>query len=192
MMHDLLALLPHWGPWLVAAGAFLSCLMIPVPTSALLLAAGALSGTGHVDLVPLLIGAITGAVLGDLAAFGLARRIEPHLGHRARALLDRARDFILRRGPLAVFLSRWLITPLGPASNYAAGAAGMRLAPFAAASIAGEALWAWFHLFGAHLAARAFRGHDQAALIAVGIGLALAALLFGVRLIWRKRGRPTI
>ena len=47
MIAQLTALLPVWGPWLVGAMAFLSCMMVPVPTSAVLVAAGALTGTGH-------------------------------------------------------------------------------------------------------------------------------------------------
>ena len=40
MIAQLTALLPVWGPWLVGAMAFLSCLMVPVPTSAVLVADG--------------------------------------------------------------------------------------------------------------------------------------------------------
>ena len=32
MMADLAALLPVWGPWLLAGCAFMSCMMVPVPT----------------------------------------------------------------------------------------------------------------------------------------------------------------
>lgn len=58
MKQDLLQLLPVWGPWLLGLSAFLSCLMLPMPTSFLLISAGALSGVGHDFLLAaLLIGA---------------------------------------------------------------------------------------------------------------------------------------
>ncbi|WP_042246598.1 DedA family protein [Paracoccus sp. PAMC 22219] len=75
MIADLTALLPVWGPWLVGAMAFLSCMMVPVPTSAVLVAAGALTGTGHLDMGLIWVGAVLGASAGDAAAFLLARRM---------------------------------------------------------------------------------------------------------------------
>ena len=47
MTETLLALLPAWGPWLLAATTFLSCLMLPIPASMLMLAGGALGGHGR-------------------------------------------------------------------------------------------------------------------------------------------------
>lgn len=189
MTHDLLALLPQWGPWIVAVSAFLSCLMIPVPTSVLLLTAGALSGTGHLHLPVLILAAAAGATAGDLAAFALARRIEPRLarpGSRAAAALARARRFIQRRGVMAVFLSRWLVTPIGPATNYVAGAAGLPLPRFLAASAAGEVLWATIHLTAGHLFGRQFRTTESAALKAVAVGLVLGALAWAGRHLWQR------
>ena len=195
MTQDLMALLPQWGPWLLAASAFLSCMMVPVPTSALLLTAGALSGTGHLHLPWLVLAAFAGASVGDVAAFSLARRLGPWLnraGTKRAQLMERAQDFIARRGLLAVFLSRWLITPLGPAINYVAGAAGMALPRFAIASFAGELLWAVIHLGIGHLVGRNFRNDEGAALKALAVGLVLAGLLFATRAIWRRTRRGTI
>ncbi|MCZ0962961.1 DedA family protein [Paracoccus benzoatiresistens] len=195
MMHDLAALLPHWGPWLVAVSAFLSCMMVPLPTSPLLLTAGALSGTGHLWLPELAAGATLGATAGDLAAFALARRIGPWLnrpGSRRAALFAKAQELIVRRGTMAVFLSRWLVTPLGPATNYVAGAAGMPLHRFALATLPGEGLWAAIHLLAGHLLARGFRHTEGAALKALAVGAGLTVVLLVLRRIWRRRHGLTI
>ncbi len=142
--------------------------MVPVPTSAVLVAAGALTGTGHLDLGLIGAGAVLGASAGDAAAFLLARRMRPWLMRGRRgAILARAQALIARRGARAVFLSRWLVTPLGPATNYVAGAAGVSLARFMAASVPGEAIWAALHLGAGHLAGRGFRGDEAAALKAL-------------------------
>lgn len=193
MTQDLLDLLPQWGPWLLAASAFLSCMMIPLPTSFLLMTAGALTGTGHLDLPLMILGATLGATAGDIAAFLLARRIGPWLarpGTRRAVLMGRARDFIARRGVLAVFLSRWLVTPIAPATNYVAGAAGLPLSLFILASAGGELIWAVLHLIAAHAATRMFRDHEQAFVIAIATGAVLAAIL-GVWH-WRRGGRTAI
>ncbi|MBK4215546.1 DedA family protein [Paracoccus caeni] len=195
MSHDLLALLPQWGPWLLAVSAFLSCMMVPVPTSALLLTAGALSGTGHLHLPWLILAAVAGASLGDLTAFSVARRLGPWLnraGTKRAVLMARAHDFIRKRGLMAVFLSRWLITPLGPAINYVSGAAGMALPRFALASVSGEVLWAVIHLTLGHLVARNFRHDEAAAMKALAVGLVLAAILYAARKFWRGRRGDTI
>ncbi|MGV3693224.1 MAG: DedA family protein, partial [Paracoccus marcusii] len=87
LIAQLTALLPVWGPWLVGAMAFLSCMMVPVPTSAVLVAAGALTGTGHLDLGLIGAGAVLGASAGDAAAFLLARRMRPSLMRRRRGAI---------------------------------------------------------------------------------------------------------
>ena len=193
MKTELLALLPQWGPWIVAVSAFLSCMMIPVPTSFLLLTAGALSGTGHLHLPELTIAAAAGGTLGDLAAFSLARRVGPWLdrpGSHTAAALNKARSFVERRGALAVFLSRWLVTPLGPPTNYVAGMAGLPLPRFFAASAAGETIWAALHLLAGHLFGRQFRHAESAALKALAVGVVLALIFWIAHHLWRRRA-PT-
>ena len=74
MTEWLEALLPQWGPFLLAASAFLSCLMVPLPTSALLITAGALGGTGHLDLPVLVAGAWLGAAVGEALTMAVSGR----------------------------------------------------------------------------------------------------------------------
>lgn len=184
MTQELLHLLPQWGPWLLAISAFLSSMMMPLPSSFLLLTAGALSGTGHLHLPVLLVSAAIGASLGDLAAFFLARKFGPWLnrtGTKRAALMMRARKFLDKRGTMAVFLSRWLMTPLGPSMNYVAGAAGQPLHSFAAASVTGEFLWATIHLLFGHFFGRSFRQDESAVVKAIVVGLVLATLLYLLR-----------
>ena len=190
MKQELLSLLPVYGPWLIAGCAFLACLMIPVPSSALLLAAGALAGTGHMDLPALFVAAAGGAICGDLTAFFIARRMKPWLdrpGTKRAKVMGKARDFVTRHGLLALFLGRWLITPIGPAANYVTGAAGLPLSRFLIATVPGEALWAGLQLTIGHLFGRHFHGADKAEIkaIAAVILLVLAAVL--LRHLWRKR-----
>ncbi|TRW95169.1 hypothetical protein FNJ84_16850 [Paracoccus sp. M683] len=195
MIETLGPLLPQWGPVVLAVSAFLSCMMVPLPSSALLVTAGTLSGGGHLFLPTLILGACLGAALGDLTAFGLAHRIAPRLeamGGRRKAMFQRARGFIAHRGALAVFLARWLITPLGPSMNYVAGATGMPTRRFIAASLPGEFLWALTQLGAGYLLARGFRGDDAALLKCLATAMALLGVIWLAHHLWHRHGRPTI
>lgn len=195
MTDTLSALVPQWGPLVLAVSAFLSCMMLPLPSSALLITAGTLGGAGHLYLPTIFLGATFGATLGDLTAFGLAHRIAPRLeamGGRRKAMFQRARDFIAHRGMLAVFLSRWLITPLGPSINYVAGATSMSTSRFIAASLPGEFLWALTQLGIGYALARGFRGDESALLKCLILALVLTAVLGLAHHLWHRRGRPTI
>lgn len=141
------ALVSDWGAPALALATFLSCLAAPVPTSMMMLAAGAFIASGDLTLAPVLLAAFLGAIAGDQAGFGIGRIASPVLigwlrKSRSRAkILEQAQGTIDRRGALAVFLSRWLFSPLGPYVNLLTGAAHMRWPLFTIMSAIGEAVW---------------------------------------------------
>jgi membrane protein DedA with SNARE-associated domain len=145
--ETLLALVPVYGLWLLAAVTFLSCLAVPVPSSMLMLAAGGFAASGDLDLAEVIAAALAGAVLGDQLGFaagrvggpGLMVRISRHPG-RAR-FLERARALLQRHGAVAVFLTRWLFSPVGPWANVAAGAGGLGWGRFTIWGVLGEIVW---------------------------------------------------
>ena len=186
MIDALLAAVPTHGVWLVAAVTFLSCLALPMPASLVMLTAGGFAAAGDLDLWQVLGAALLGAVVGDQLGYWAARlggapmlaRL-PH-GKRRAALLARATAFVARRGVLAVFLSRWLFSPLGPYANLATGAIGFGWLRFSLAGIAGEAIWVGLYTsigygFAGNLtAASAFAssilGFVAAGAVAAGLG----------------------
>ncbi|WP_347313327.1 DedA family protein [Defluviimonas sp. SAOS-178_SWC] len=183
MTDWLLSLVPQYGLWLLAATTFLSCLALPVPSSMMMLAAGGFAASGDLGLVSTIAAALFGAVIGDQAGFAAGRAGGPgllsRLGRkpsRAKAL-DRARAILDRRGDVAIFLTRWLFSPVGPWANFAAGAGGLRWLRFTLWSIAGEAVWVALYIGMGH----AFAGNLEAAgdLLSSGLGLVggLAAML---------------
>ncbi len=147
MTETVLALVPTYGLWLVVVSLLLSCLAVPVPSSVLVMAAGGFAAAGDLVLWQVQAAAFAGFVAGDQAAYGLARaggvgliarlrarpRLVPVLG-KAQALLD-------GRGTLAVFLSRTVLSPLGPYLALLAGALQMRWRSFTGAAVVGAALW---------------------------------------------------
>ncbi|MDP1668321.1 DedA family protein [Phaeovulum sp.] len=193
MTETLLALLPTWGPWLLATTTFLSCLMLPIPASMLMLAGGALVATGDLALPAAAGGALAGAIAGDQVGFFAGRgagRFLPRLrGKRARAMA-RARQKLRRNGNAAVFFSRWLFAPLGPSVNVAAGALGHPHRAFTLAGMAGEVVWVGLYVgigyaFGANLEAA-----TELASSTLGLLAAFAALVvFGWWLIGAARRR---
>lgn len=180
----LVAYLPQWGPFLVGICTFLSCLLLPVPSSILLIAAGAFVAADDLTLWSVVAGALIGYVAGDQSAFSLGRVAGAHIlrrpgrgamaAARARALLD-------RHGGWAVFLSRWLFSPLAPWMTLSAGAAGFPRLRFTMASLPGATIWVALYLglgmiFGTNLQAA-----SELASSALGL---IAALTVAAGLIW--------
>jgi membrane-associated protein len=140
-------LLSDYGPWVVFASAFLSCLALPIPTSLMMLAGGAFAATGDLVLTNVVSAAFIGAVIGDQTGFAIGRfGGTPALERLARnparkAVLAKAHAFVDRRGGTGVFLSTWAVAPLGPWVNFAAGATGLGWLRFAIWDILGETIW---------------------------------------------------
>lgn len=185
MTDWVLAAVPTYGPWLVALVTFLSCLAVPVPASLLMLAAGGFAAAGDLVLWQVAASALLGAVGGDQTGYWIARKSGARLLDRvatgARAqLLDRAATLIAAKGAVAVFLSRWLISPLGPYANLITGATRFGWLPFTLAGVAGEMVWVGVYIgagysFGDNLeAATEFAGSIlgflAAGAVAIGLG----------------------
>lgn len=97
----------------------------------------------------------------------------------ARALLD-------LRGAVAIFLTRWLFSPVGPWANFAAGAGGIGWARFTLWGVLGEVVWVTLYTGMGWV----FAGNLEAAsdLLSSGLGLlgGLAAMI-GLGL-WLRAG----
>lgn len=147
-MSDLLfGLVADYGVWVLAASCFLSCLLVPIPTSLLMLAGGGFVAAGDLDGGTAFAGAWMGAMLGDQTGFAIGRRFGPLLERFAtkraarKKLYAKASDTVRRKGEIGVFFSTWLFAPLGPWVNLAAGASGLGWLRFTLWDSAGEAIW---------------------------------------------------
>lgn len=199
MTDWLISALVLWGPPLIGLGTFLSCLALPIPTSLMMLSAGGFAASGDLALGGVMLAAYLGAALGDQAGYQLARAAYRQLsdrltGRRKTALaLARAQHFLDRRGVAAVFLSRWLVSPLGPYVNFAAGAAQMRRSTFTLGSLTGEAVWVTVYVglgyfFAASLEALAEVTSDVTGILA-GLVLMVGMTLWMRRSLRRARQR---
>jgi len=140
MSDWLLALIPQYGLILIFVATLASCLALPIPASLIMLSAGGFAASGEMELTQTAFAAFAGAIIGDISGFAIGRRGAKWL-QRKGGRLSQAQELVRRRGALGVFLSRWLISPLGPYVNFAAGAAGLAWPKFVLPAFMGELLW---------------------------------------------------
>jgi membrane-associated protein len=188
MSEVVFSLVTSWGPWVIFASAFLSCLALPIPTSLMMLTGGAFVAAADLSMWQVVLAAFTGAVLGDQAGFLIGRYGGTPVVERLaraparRAVLERARALVDRRGGIGVFFSTWAIAPLGPWVNFIAGATGLGWARFTLADVLGEAIWVTLYvglgyLFASQISTVAEVMGDAMGLTA-GLAVAIGAALW--------------
>jgi len=120
---------------------------LPVPRVLLLTAAGSFVAQGQLSLWQVLFFASAGAVLGDQKGYLIGgwggRRLADKITDRTggKRYMDRAHQMAERWGGLAVFMSRWLLTPLGPWINLSSGITDYSWPHFFLWCALGEGLW---------------------------------------------------
>lgn len=195
----LLALVPQYGLWLLAATTFLSCLALPFPASILMLTAGGFAAAGDLVLWQAFLAAAAGGIAGDQLGYWAGRGLGASLLTRLRK--DAARDRLLaradalmdRQGLLAVFLSRWLLSPLGPWVNLIAGSTGYGWLRFTLAGVSGEAVWAGLYVGAGY----GFAGNVEAASEMLGsvlglVGAVGAVIVLGYWLFNSAQGKAAL
>lgn len=175
---------------IVAAGQF----GIPLPTSILLLTAGALQADGDLSFWQLFAWGLAGAVAGDHVGYLIGRFAASAIRDRisrwpaAQAQLLKAEAFTRKWGDGSIFLSRWLFSPLGPYVNLTSGLSSHPVHRFSMADIAGEIVWIGGYLsLGAIFAQSIAELADIVANAAWMIGAGVITLILGWQLLVRLR-----
>ena len=145
-VESLLELFGIWGAPLLFVVLLFGAIGLPLPSSILLVASGAMMAQGDLGITTSLLAAACGAIAGDQIGYWIGRT-------GGRTLVDRfstgkmarqvsaAEAFADRWGGLGVFLSRWLVSPLGPYINIVAAIARLPWPVFTAWGVAGEIVW---------------------------------------------------
>ncbi len=147
MTDTLLLLIADYGLSILAVCIYLACLGIPLPGTILLVLAGAFVPGGDIDLVALLLVAFGTAMLGDLSAYAIGSyggaALEKRLSNapKRKKQMDRARAFSQKWGGVGVFLSRWLLAPVGPWISYGSGISRFPPVSFVLWGGLGELIW---------------------------------------------------
>jgi membrane protein DedA with SNARE-associated domain len=132
----------------VLFGVILICSVgIPFPVSLVLVAAGSFVQQGDMKLWQVITVASVAAVAGDQVGYGLARwggrrligRVGTSLGIDAK--IKQAEALTKRWSGAGIFLSRWLVTALGPWVNVTSGIAGYPWRRFLLWDVLGQVLW---------------------------------------------------
>ncbi|NJM42055.1 MAG: DedA family protein, partial [Anaerolineae bacterium] len=112
--------LVDYGLVAVFISVLVSAIGLPLPTSFLLLFAGSTVANGDLQFLPVVAAGAAGAIIGDHIGYGIgwfggrgfAMRFIRKLN--GEALLERAETTARKWGGPSIFLSRWLITAVGP------------------------------------------------------------------------------
>jgi membrane protein DedA with SNARE-associated domain len=137
-----------YGPLALGLALLLGALGIPVPGTLFVLAAGAFVRQGVLDLFTASGLGLLGAVLGDSASYAIGYFAKGWVERRfgQSTAWQKARATFERRGGLAIYLTRFLITPLALPTNLIAGSSGYPFGRFFGYVVAGE--FTWIVLYG--------------------------------------------
>lgn len=147
MTEQLLELLTSYGLPALFLILIVASAGIPLPVTLLLIACGSFVAQGEIGFWQVLVVSAVGAITGDQLGYFLGRWGGRHLVLRVTKrfggalMIERAEAFARRWGGAGVFLSRWLVTPLGPWINLTSGVAGYSWPRFLFWDVLGEAVW---------------------------------------------------
>jgi membrane protein DedA with SNARE-associated domain len=145
--EQLLGALSQYGLPVLFGVIVIAAAGIPLPISMMLVAAGSFVELGEMKLWQVIVVASTGAVIGDQIGYALGRWGGHGVVERIRRRgngsdrIAQAQAFAKRWGATGIFLTRWLITPLGPWLNLTSGMAGYPWIRFFVWDVLGEVLW---------------------------------------------------
>ena len=194
LTEQILAWVLSYGSPMVAGALLLGALGLPVPGTLIVIATGAFIRQGVLDIYtapPLGLG---GALVGDMVIYGLGRFartwINRKFGHSSA--WQKAENYFNRRGGIAIYLTRWLFTPLAIPTNLIAGSSGYPFWKFLIFDLSGELTW--ILLYGG----LGYAFGSQWELIGdfisdfSGLLLGVAILGAGIYLIFRWRRQPAV
>jgi membrane protein DedA with SNARE-associated domain len=125
---------------------------VPLPATLLLLTAGSFVAQGDFNLWWVVGLTTSAAVLGDHVGYGIGRWGSQRLLSRlsgwggGAGRIQQAERLAQRWGGIGVFLSRWLMTPIGPVINLTSGMARYPLPRFFCFDLLGEVVWVMLYV----------------------------------------------
>jgi membrane protein DedA with SNARE-associated domain/UDP-2,3-diacylglucosamine pyrophosphatase LpxH len=141
----LLNAMTAYGPAALGSALLLGGAGVPVPATLLVLAAGAFARQGVIDWSLALGVGLLGVVLGDTLSYALGRFgkawAQRRLSLSGSTTWRRAQNRFERGGALAIYSTRFLVTPLALPTNLIAGGSGYDYRRFLSYDVAGEMTW---------------------------------------------------
>ena len=152
MSERILAALAQYGFPALFLVVTIASIGVPLPVSLLLIVTGSLVAQGVMPMWLAIGLASTGSVIGDQIGYAIGRwggavlvaRFGGMLGGPER--MAKAEAHVRRWGGPGVFLSRWLVTPLGSVINFTSGIAEYPWMRFLLWDVLGETLGAVLYI----------------------------------------------
>ncbi len=143
-MPDLTPLIAQWGYVAIFLVVILGNVGLPVPEETVLTVSGYLIWQRRLEPVPVILVALTSAVIGDNVAYWIGRRYGRLALTRvlrvAPERIERMQRFVTRYGMFAVFAARF-VAGLRFMAGPLAGSTGLSPLRFFAANLAGAAVY---------------------------------------------------
>jgi membrane-associated protein len=198
MNDQLLAAVSQYGPPALFGIVAIAAIGVPLPITLLLIVAGSMISQGAMSLWWTIGAAGAGSVLGDVAGYAIGRWGGPALITRLSGLFGRHASLEAMEGKArawggpGIFITRWLLSPLGPWINLASGTARYPWQRFLFWDILGEITGAAVYIS----LGRLFSDRVMALSAVLGdltwaIAALLAAIILGYQLLVHLRRRAS-
>jgi membrane-associated protein len=198
IFNHIFTLILIYGYPAIALAVFASSAGVPLPGVAIVLVTGSLAASGNQNMLLLFALVTACSVAGDLVDYFLGKKIGnvliDHVTKRSefsKKSVLKAQKFFAEWSGMSVFLTRWLLPPLGPTVSVIAGITDYPLRRFVFFDITGQMISSILFLGLGY----AFSVNwptiwsflNGAAGIGVGLIVGLTLIVVGLRRIWKKR-----
>jgi membrane-associated protein len=139
----LLTSIVTYGAVVLSLVFLLAAVGLPLPSTICVVAGGAFIQQGVLEPLPTIVLGLVGVLLGDTLSYGMGRLLRRPIQRRYGQSVTwlRAEAYFAQRAPLAIFLTRCVLTPIALPINLIAGSSDYPLERFMAFVAAGELLW---------------------------------------------------
>jgi membrane protein DedA with SNARE-associated domain len=116
---------------------------LPLPSTICVVAGGAFIQQGILDPFSTIALGLVGVVLGDTLSYGIGRLLRRPIQRRygQSAVWLRAEAYFARRAPIAIYLTRCVLTPIALPINLIAGSSDYPIGRFVTYVAMGELTW---------------------------------------------------
>jgi membrane-associated protein len=143
----------NYNIWFLSILIILGCVGIPTGSTLLVIAAGAFAYAGEFNIGILLLEIWIFACIGDSIAYIIWRVLGNKILSKYSKLkayfhpkIVRAETYLKKHGKTTIFFTRFLIAPMGPFVNAAAGVTEYKLLTFSSFVGLGELVWTCIYL----------------------------------------------
>ncbi|MEO7908128.1 MAG: DedA family protein [Roseiflexaceae bacterium] len=139
----LLTYIVTYGAVVLGVVFLVAAVGVPLPSTLCVVAGGAFIQQGVLDFGSTIALGLAGVLLGDMLSYGMGHMLRRPIERRysQSALWQRAEEYFKRRGGIAIFLTRCVLTPIALPINLIAGSSGFQFGRFVAFDAAGELIW---------------------------------------------------